>query len=87
MEVRLIRKTRRWDLSDPALFSSANVVDLTCLAPSHMKPNDVYDICYEQIKGFSSLSLLYFSEIIQNFRRRRIDHASSIIAIFKPSLY
>ena len=51
MEVKLIRKTRRWEMNDPALFSSASLVDLTCIAPSNMKPTDAYDICLEQLKG------------------------------------
>ena len=51
IEVKLLRKNRRWDLSDKEMFSSASVVDLTMLLAGAVDPQDIHSVCTSDLKG------------------------------------
>ena len=51
MEVRLIRKNKRWDLCEKTLFSSAAVTDLTLVTTGTINPQDVHQVCVRDLQG------------------------------------
>ena len=51
LEVKLLRKSRRWDLSDREMFSSASLVDLTLLLTGKVDPQEVHLQCTSDLKG------------------------------------
>ena len=51
IEVKLLRKNRRWDLSDKEMFSSASVVDLNMLLTGPVDPQDIHSVCTSDLKG------------------------------------
>ena len=51
IEVKLLRKNRRWDLSDKEMLSSASVVDLTMLLAGTVDPQDIHSVCTSDLKG------------------------------------
>ena len=51
VEVKLLRKNRRWDLFDKNMFSSASIVDLTMLLTGKADPQDLHQICTNNFKG------------------------------------
>ena len=51
IEVKLLRKNRRWDLADKEMFSSASIIDLTLLLTGNIDPQDVHQVCTSDFKG------------------------------------
>ena len=51
LEVKLLRKNRRWDLSDKQMFSSASLVDLTILLMGKADPQEIHLQCTSDLKG------------------------------------
>ena len=51
IEVKLLRKNRRWDLSDREMFSSASIVDLTMLLVGKIDPQALHLACTSDFKG------------------------------------
>ena len=52
VEVKLLRKNRRWDLQDREMFSSASIIDLTMLLTGNVDPQDLHQVCTADFKGF-----------------------------------
>ena len=57
IEVKLLRKNRRWDLTDKELFSSASIVDLTMLLAGSVDPQDLHAVCTADLKGIILCSI------------------------------
>ena len=51
LEVKLLRKNRRWDLTDKNMFSSASIVDLTLLLTGKADPQEIHLQCTSDLKG------------------------------------
>ena len=51
LEVKLLRKNRRWDLVDRDMFSSASLIDLTLLLTGKLDPQDIHMQCASDFKG------------------------------------
>ena len=51
IDVRLIRKNRRWELNDRGLFSHANIIDVTMLLSGSVDPQDVHQTCTKDFEG------------------------------------
>ena len=57
LEVKKLRKNRRWDLSDKQMFSSASLVDLTILLTGKADPQEIHLQCTSDLKGIIKLKL------------------------------
>lgn len=58
LEVKLLRKSRRWDLNDREMFSSASLVDMTLLLTGKIDPQDVHLQCASDLKGMKQILVL-----------------------------
>lgn len=63
LEVKLLRKSRRWDLNDKEMFSSASLVDLTLLLTGQADPQDIHLQCASDLKGKIIFSIMFSSNI------------------------
>ena len=51
IDVRLIRKNRRWELNDRDMFSHANLIDLTLMLSGPVDPQDIHQTCMHDFQG------------------------------------
>ena len=51
LDVRLIRKNRRWELHEKTMFSNAETVDLTLMAPVNVNPQTLFQSCLTDFQG------------------------------------
>ena len=51
IEVKLLRKNRRWDLFDKEMCSSASIIDMTLLLVGPVDPQDLHSTCTADFKG------------------------------------
>ena len=51
IDVRLLRKNRRWELNDRELFSHASLIDLTMLVSGPVDPQDIHQACTYDFEG------------------------------------
>ena len=77
MEVRLIRKNKRWELYEKTLFSSAAVADVTLVTTSTINPQDVHQTCVQNLQGTFTIccnkfDLFNFNFMWSLFRDRKI---------------
>lgn len=67
IEVKLLRKNRRWDLFDKEMCSSASIIDMTLLLVGPVDPQDLHSTCTADFKGisqlYSQILIIVFSEI------------------------
>ena len=67
IEVKLLRKNRRWDLFDKEMCSSASIIDMTLLLVGPVDPQDLHSTCTADFKGisqlYSQILIIIFSEI------------------------
>ena len=61
IEVKLLRKNRRWDLFDKDMFSSASLVDLTMLLTGNVDPQDLHQVCTNDFKGQNKFIFYYIN--------------------------
>ena len=75
----MIRKSRRWDLVDKEMFSSASLVDLTLLLTGKADPQDIHLQCASDLKGdLRTLSPFIILEIFRN--RDSTDEYSTFVS-------
>lgn len=51
VDVKLLRKNRRWDLSDRQMFSSACIIDLSMLVAGTIAPQDLHQSSVSSLEG------------------------------------
>ena len=85
IDVRLLRKNRRWELNDRELFSSACLIDLTMLLSGPIDPQDVHQTCTNDFKGmlfhFSLFLITYSLSLKCIFRNREVAYGVPFIAV------
>ena len=81
IDVRLLRKNKRWDMYDRELFSSACIIDLTMILGGPIDPQDIHHTCTKDFKGMfipsknASLTIILEIEtLLMNLRMLHHDN-------------